>query len=1473
MHLSVVRFILLKTIVVFSLYANAVVIYADDTAMQSLSFAPVHSLNSQVPDNISGMVQDERGFLWVATLNGLYRYDGREFKRFRHDPRNNASLPDNLITSISLINSGQILLSTIHGGILVFNPVEESFLAINSQNFDFTSIKIQTLFVDGDIFWIGSYQGLFRFDTQSKQVTEYVHNPLDIFALPGRLVNSIIRDRADQLWIGTDAGLAILNAETNDFSQFPLPGKSKIAPQISKLYLDNDGSIWIGTEQRGLFHITGAGSRVEEIELEKGKLWIRDILRLASGELWVATENGLYVQPAFGSQVKHYASTAGDPLSLADNDVWSLTEDASNLVLIGTTKGLFKTAPNFANFGRIMHTPLSSASLSHSFVTGVDENAKGDVFISTLGGLDVFHPQSNSIEHIPLPLTRSSFSNRLQAVYIDAQQRIWLGDSNGQLLVLNQQNQPIKTIAIDPDNLVLNNRILFIKQIKNGDIWVGTERAIIQVNSESLQVSRSFIVSGNHLLGHAPAIDLVEDAQSNLWFATRGAGLIRYDPETDQGQRFFHQPDIATSLTQDTLNNLFLDERGDLWIATTNGLNRLAKDQSTSTSPIFETWFESDGLLDADIRSMAIDNKGWIWLSTDSGMSRVNLATKKIENYTEDDGLPKASFKAGALLISQHGQLYFGGSHGVSVITPEDFRRNLYLPKVAIVATSIRQGPWEIPAKALSVLSYDNNDIQFSIAAFDFHQPNLNRYRYRLLGSSSSWRDNQTSTLISYTNLDSGNYTLEVQATNNDGFWSRDTASYSFVITSPWWANNLAYIFYVLLFLTSIYWLYLNYRRSVRKERAIAEHLRRNDKLKDEFLAVISHELRTPLTGIIGITEAMMAGSVGTLNNRTKQGLELIVDSGKRLASLVNEILDFKKMTHKTLKIHLNAMDLYSVIQVVTATSQPLIGDKPVSLRVEIPKDLPLIIADSNRLLQILYNLVGNAIKFTEQGRVIIQAKKTNNMIELSVEDTGIGVSREHLSAIFLPFEQLEISATRKYTGSGLGLAITNQLVELHGSKLQVESAPNIGSRFYFNLQCYEEESTQDSYTAIVDTDLLDNDSIDEPFVQSPFTDDVSEMELQEIDTKALVSTVFSNQPKEGPCILVADDEKLNRTVICEFLNLAGYRTIEADCGETALKIAQSEPLDLLVLDVMMPRISGYEVCQQLRKTWSAIDLPVLLISAHSEPQDIVAGLEAGANDYISKPIDKNVLIARTKTLVMLGDIKRAQQAEEEKLALERACKQLSRYFPQPLVDRLMNQETAADFEASRRLITVLFADLVGFTELTDRFEAEVITDLLNQFINSMNALIEQHHGVLNEVLGDGLMVLIGAPDELDKKSQAQEVVKLSIAMQRKMKELGERWLTLGLDHNVKLRIGTHQDFATVGNIGSKNLIAYRAIGSGVNLTSRLQADCLPGMVRISYPIYALTRKDFVFQALEERQYKGFHHPHRVCTLNPEDNL
>ena len=452
--------------------------------------------------------------------------------------------------------------------------------------------------------------------------------------------------------------------------------------------------------------------------------------------------------------------------------------------------------------------------------------------------------------------------------------------------------------------------------------------------------------------------------------------------------------------------------------------------------------------------------------------------------------------------------------------------------------------------------------------------------------------------------------------------------------------------------------------------------LQRLDKLKDEFLANTSHELRTPLNGIIGIAESLMDGATGPVSRETRFNLSLIVSSGRRLANLVNDVLDFSKLRHETIKLQLQSVELRSLTEVVLTLCQPLVGQKNLQLINNISPDLPLVNADENRLQQILHNLVGNAIKFTDSGVVEVfaqaiatQADNPNSQLAISVLDTGIGIPASKFDRIFESFEQADGTTARQYGGTGLGLAITKTLVELHGGKIDVESTLGVGSRFTFTLPVAQ---TQESTAVGASQSALVRES-------GAMISKVQSSEFLEQDSEPI--TDESEPTTEQFHVLIVDDEPVNRQVFANYLSLHHYSITQASNGPEALALLESgfKP-DLILLDVMMPRLTGYEVTRQIREKWQPNELPILLLSAKNQVSDLVVGLEAGANDYLTKPISKDELLARLKTHLNLKQLK----AENLRLAAEL---DITRQLQQMLLPR------------ERELEAIAGLDIAGFME------------------------------------------------------------------------------------------------------------------------------------------------------------------------------
>lgn len=416
---------------------------------------------------------------------------------------------------------------------------------------------------------------------------------------------------------------------------------------------------------------------------------------------------------------------------------------------------------------------------------------------------------------------------------------------------------------------------------------------------------------------------------------------------------------------------------------------------------------------------------------------------------------------------------------------------------------------------------------------------------------------------------------------------------------------------FIMLFIQS-YILAARYSKTFDEAEELSQKMISLNKLKDEFLANTSHELRTPLHGMISITESVLKNIEGHIDKKQKEDLFLVISSGRRLANLVNDILDYSKLKHGDIKLNRKPIDLHQVVQKVVTVQRYLIVNKEVTLINHIPKDFPFVDGDEDRIIQIIYNLLGNAIKFTDRGNINISAVEKDNMIEINIEDTGIGISEEILKDIFKSFEQDRVTSTNSYGGTGLGLSITKQLVEMQGGKIWVLSEIEKGSKFIFTLPISENSQKTHIFTS--------KDISEEENLQYLFSEEAVDIE------------------QEGEfTILIVDDDYVNLHSLINILSDEKYKIIAATNGIQALDIvSKNKEIDLVIMDTMMPQMSGYEACRRIRNEYSIYDLPILMLTAQNNPEAILTGFEAGTNDFLSKPFEMNELKARVKTLLKL---------------------------------------------------------------------------------------------------------------------------------------------------------------------------------------------------------------------------------------------
>jgi signal transduction histidine kinase/class 3 adenylate cyclase/ActR/RegA family two-component response regulator len=593
--------------------------------------------------------------------------------------------------------------------------------------------------------------------------------------------------------------------------------------------------------------------------------------------------------------------------------------------------------------------------------------------------------------------------------------------------------------------------------------------------------------------------------------------------------------------------------------------------------------------------------------------------------------------------------------------------------------------------------------------------------------------------------------------------------------------------------------------------------LQRLDKLKNEFLANTSHELRTPLNGIIGIADSLIDGATGPLPEQTRANLLMIVVSGRRLANLINNILDFSKLRHKNIELQLKSVGMREIVEVVFTLSKSLIGNKNLKFINAISPELPPVHADENRLQQILHNLVSNAIKFTDSGQIEISAEAKENFIVTSVFDTGIGIPENKLETIFESFEQGDGSTARVYGGTGLGLAVTKKLLELHQGEISVASEIDIGSRFTFTLPI----------------------AIDAPVVLEPSSLDRESLRLESLSPEAS-RKVHPNHPKHGAFkIFVVDDEIINLQVLINHLTLQNYAICRATNGIEALaEIEKGYKPDLILLDVMMPKMTGYEVCRRLRERFPLNELPILMLTAKNQVSDLVEGLESGASDYLTKPISKHELMARIKMHLQLSKLNLAY----------------SRFVPRQFL-HFLNKESIVDVQLGDQVqkeMSILFSDIRSFTTLSENMAPDDNFKFINTYLSYMEPVIIEYNGFIDKYIGDAIMALFGG--------SADDALKAGLEMLHQLQKYNEDRQKTG-DIPIRIGIGINTGSLMLGTVGGHQRMDGTVISDAVNLASRIEGLTKNYGVSllISHQTYSRLKEpaDYAIRMIDKVRVKG----------------
>lgn len=1210
---------------------------------------------------VSTIVQDHYGFIWLGTNGvGLNRFDGIDYVSYKHSLNDSTSISSSLIHASYLDKYHRLWFGT-EEGISLYNRDLDCFKRIpvyykdskNKKNFSIRSLHAD----QKNNLFIGSFgAGMFKLNLENFNV-EKVFNVENIDA-SFLIINSIKSNSNGEIFAATNRGLLVYDHKLNKLKHLNIT--PIINEPTSTLYIDKDDAIWLGTEKNGLKIVRPKTKNLdlyvtEHIPISENR--ILSIIGLLNGDVLCGTENdGLIHISAQGHIKNTFISSKTNSTNILSNSIWSLFLDHNERVWIGYyNTGVGVCDPQYDKFNNIESFANNTNSLQHPSVTGLVKDQAGNLWMAMDGGgLDVLDAKTNTFTHINKndnsPYSGLT-SDYLECIFKDSNNNIWAGSWNsGVFLLKNGSKTFLNFNSYNTKGKLESNTIMSIAEDAEGIIWIGTfYKGLHSYNPKTNKITRhtTSVFQENDLV-NCDIRKILIDKSHNIWLgATHGLFKITKNKNDfvvhsmrDMMSKEFNNPVSANHIISihEAVNHKTI------WIGTRGA--GLCKYNVNDNS--FKWYNKTKGLYEDNINAISESLNGDIWLSGNSGINKLDINTSEFTNYTVNDGLLSNDFNTNAVYKDTNGVLYFGNYRGVDFFNPNNIKKNTSLPAVYLtgfklfneeVAINKNKSPLKkvISETDSITLTYKQSVFTIEYSALNYTRPEKNQYAYYLEGLENSWNYVGGLRTATYTNLDHGVYTFKLKSSNNDGLWNETPNNLTITILPPWWKTKWALFAYLFFILLVIFLLDRLAKNKIKEKQFITNerHKRQQEEALNEkkfqFFTNISHEFRTPLTLIINPLEDIINDGSLKLPEQVKAKHNTIHKNTDRLYRLVNELLDFRKLELNKVKIRAKEINLVAFTKNIIAHFKEEALNRNIQLLIDAEVFQLFVWADESMLEKIIFNILSNAFKATPDGGTIninllsddktynlplVDATNKINAVEINISDTGPGLEKEEVDFIFERFYQVEKLNKTYYGGTGIGLEVVRSFVELHKGKIEVKSEVGIGTTFKILLPLGSNHFNK--HELLVEEKTASK----EVFIRPSASEALKPIENENINNEKIVYT-----------LLIVEDNTELRSYLQDELK-SHYKVIVAANGKMGLKLATEALPDVILTDVLMPEMNGFDFCRNIKMDIRTSHIPLLMLTAKTKIDDRMEGIENGADAYMVKPFNMRLLKLRLSQLI-----------------------------------------------------------------------------------------------------------------------------------------------------------------------------------------------------------------------------------------------